>query len=286
MPKAAVSKSGSKTSSAVKSVLKGDLLERFVPILLIVSVALAFLVGMLWQKVTYLEKGVTVAGTQAQQAGTAPTPQTASLDQIKDLFNKDLIKFGDANSKLLLVEVADPSCPYCHIAGGLNPELNKQVSPQYTLVSDGGTYVAPVTEMKKLVDAGQASFVWIYSPGHGNGEMGTKAMYCAYENGKFWDVHDVLMTNKGYDFLNNTIKNDKTKSGDLADFLARVYDKNTMKACLDSGKYDQRILDDTSLARTIGVSGTPGFYINEKFFPGAYSFKDMEVTVKAALGTL
>ncbi len=248
---------------------KPDLLERFVPILLVVSVALAFLVGMLWQKVAYLEKGgANVAGAQVQQQAVQPV-KSASLDQIKDLFNQDVVKFGSADSKLLLVEVADPSCPYCHVAAGLNPELNKQVDPaRYTLVSEGGTFVAPVPEIKKLVDQGKASFVWIYSPGHGNGEMGTKAMYCAYEKGKFWEV-----------------QNDKTKSGELSDFLASAFDSSQMKTCLDSGKYDSRIQNDTNLAGSIGVNGTPGFYVNDKFYGGAFSFKDMEATVNSALGS-
>lgn len=76
----------------------------------------------------------------------------------------------------------------------------------------GGTYVAPVPEMKRLVDEGKAAFVFIYTNGHGNGEMGTKAMYCAHEKGNFWPVHDKLMSSEGYGLLNDVVKNDKTKS--------------------------------------------------------------------------
>ena len=58
-----------------------------------------------------------------------------------------------------------------------------------------------------------------------------------------------------------------------------------MKTCLDSGKYDSRIQNDTNLAGSIGVNGTPGFYVNDKFYGGAFSFKDMEATVNSALGS-
>lgn len=263
--------------------LKFSVVERMAPIMLVALIGLAFLVGVLWQKVENLSKGA-VAGTQTGTQAAQPTPAPVKVDiaQIKDLFNKNLIKFGDSNKKLLFVEVADPSCPYCSIAAGKNPELNKSTG-QFALVSDGGTYVAPVPEMKKLVEEGKASFVWIYTPGHGNGEMGTKAMYCAQEKGKFWEVHDLLMTSKGYDLLNNTIKNDKTKSGELADFLKPAIDVNFLKGCLDSGKYDQRLGDDIAVARSLGVSGTPGFFVNENTFAGAYSFKDMESLVTTAL---
>lgn len=259
-----------------------DLLERFVPVLLVICIGLSFVVGMLWQKVSVLEKGGTTA-TVAQGTAATPAP-TVSIDQIKGLFDKDLIKFGDASKKLLFVEMADPSCPYCSIAAGHNSDLNNQ-TPQFKLVSDGGTYVAPVPEMEKLVNDGKASFVYIYYPGHGNGEMGAKALYCAQEQGKFWPVHDVLMTAKGYDLLNNSVKNDKTKSGDVANFLAGAIDKNFLKTCLDSGKYDERLASDMVVAKELGIQGTPGFFVNETSYAGAYSYKDMEPTVTAALGS-
>lgn len=213
---------------------------------------------------------------QPAVAPVAPQAPKVTLDNIKALFNDKNIVYGNKNSKNLLVEVADPSCPYCHIAAGHNGELNKQAGDRFKLVSDGGTYIAPVPEMKKLVDQGKAAFVWIYTPGHGNGEMGTKALYCANEKGKFWQIHDKLMSAEGYDLLNNQVKNDKTKSQEIANFLSDVFNVNDMKSCIDSGKYDAKLQEDISTASKLGVSGTPGFYVNTTNFAGAYSWKDME----------
>lgn len=255
--------------------------EFYIPVLVLLLIGFAFFTGILWQKVKNLEK--SGAGTTTQPTAAIPTPPTISLNQVKDLFSKDLIKFGDENRKVLFVEISDPSCPYCHVAGGLNPTLNTQIGPQFKLVKDGGTYIAPVAEMKKLVEAGKASFVWIYFPGHGSGEMGTKALYCAYEKGKFWQVHDLLMTNKGYNLMNDTIKNDKAQSGKLADFLKSAVDSSFLKSCLDSGKYDARLQSDQQLASSLGLQGTPDFYINATNFAGAYNYKDMQSVVDAAL---
>ena len=259
---------------------KMELMEKFVPILLIISVGLAFVVGMLWQKVSFLEGG-GVANTQQLAGDTVQQVPTASLDQIKDLFNQDVIKFGSADSDIIFVEIADPSCPFCHIAGGKNPELNAEVGPQYKLVTDGGTYTAPVVEMKRMLDSGEASFVWLYSNGHGNGELGTKAMYCADEVDRFWEAHDLLMTNAGYEILNNVVLNDVTKSGQLAEFLAPAVDRSHIQECLESGRYDGRIADEQALSRSLGVTGTPGFFINDVNFAGAYSWEDMKPTVDA-----
>jgi len=263
--------------------------EFLVPALVIVAIGLAFFSGTLWQKVSSLEKG----GTKTKE-GTTETTTTGeqqpkiTLDTVKGLFDKDLVKFGDANRKVLFVEISDPSCPYCHIAGGNNPELSRQIKDQagkypFTYVQNGGSYLPPVPEMKKLVDSGKASLVYIYTPGHGSGEMAMKALYCANEKGKFWEAHDLLMTNKGYDFINNTVQNDKAKYGAMTDFLKGAVDPAFLKSCLESGKYDNRLVADEAVAQSLGISGTPGFIINDQVFAGAYSYKDMESVVTSAL---
>lgn len=252
------------------------------PLLVICLVVASFFLGSYYTKSQLLEKGQLAAPQvpQAPQQAQQPPKVQVSQDQIKALFISKNITFGDKNSKTLLVEVADPSCPYCHVAAGHNPELSKQIGPQFTLESDGGTYIAPVPEMKKLVDEGKAAFVWLYTNGHGNGEMGTKALYCAHEKGDFWPVHDKLMSNEGYNLLNNTVKNDKTKAQDLADFLSDATDTAALKSCLESGKYDAKLAEDSAAASSLGVNGTPGFFVNTTNFAGAYSWKDMQSAIQ------
>lgn len=266
-------------------------------ILVLAIIVAAYFIGNLTAKVQYLQKGSpaapAAAGTTPAAAAAAPT---VTLAQIKDVFKKDIIKFGGPNSKLLLVEVADPSCPYCHVAAGQDPELVAAIPQfsQFKTADQGGTYIPPVPEFKKLVDQGKAAYAYIYSPGHGNGIMAMTALYCAFEKGKFWEASDLLMSEKGYEIQNGTdpagaastgpvVKNDKTKSGDLANFLSSAIDPAFMKSCLDSGKYDARIGTDTQLASSLGVQGTPGFFVNATNFAGAYSFKDMQSAVDAAL---
>ncbi len=250
-------------------------------VLLVLVGGLSFAVGAMWSKLKS-PAAATIATATAQPA--QPAAPTVSANDIKAIFANDKnIILGDKNSKLLFVEVADPSCPYCHVAAGHNPTLATQMGPNFKPVSDGGTYQPPVIEMKKLVDAGKAAFAYIYFPGHGNGEMGAKALYCAQEKGKFWDVHDKLMSNGGYDLMNTDVKNDKTKSGTVATFLSGIIDSSFMKTCLDSGKYDTKLTEDQALAGKLGVNGTPGFFINTTNFAGAYSWKDMVAATKTSI---
>jgi len=244
--------------------------------------------------IVFVSQKLSSTTADAQPVAVAPTPTPGGVqqqpadpvvtqDQIKALFNGKNITFGKKDAKVVFVEFSDPSCPYCHVAGGKNSILNKQMGTQFTLVADGGTYVAPVPEIKKLVDAGKAGFVWVYTNGHGSGEMGTKALYCANEKKKFWEVHDLLMSEAGYNMMNTDVKNDKTKSGAVADFLSSVVSATDMKSCLDSGKYDGRIAEDTAIATTFGLSGTPKFLVNTESFKGAYSFTDMQASVNKYL---
>jgi protein-disulfide isomerase len=250
----------------------------------LVVVAMMGFGGYLFGKVSSLEKTAKAVPTgTTTQAAQQPAAPTVTMEMIKSLFDGKNITFGDKNKKLVFVEISDPSCPYCHVAAGKNGALNKQIGTQFVLKADGGTYLAPVTEMKKLVDAGKASFVWFYANGHGSGEMGAKAFYCAQEKGKFWEVHDLLMSAEGYTLMNTTVKNDKAQSGAVADFLKKAVDSGFMKSCLDSGKYDAQLTADMATAQQFGFNGTPSFFINTKNFAGAYSFTDMQATVDAAL---
>ena len=263
-----------------------------------VAMGMAFFVLVLAFAVGFFAKGY-FGGSGAKGSGTTgpavttPTGTTAkktvTLDQVKDVFSKSVIKFGDTKRKVIFVEASDPSCPFCSIASGKNGKLNMDVEKsnptqyRFTLVADGGSYVAPVEEMRKLVDEGKASYAMIYRFGHGNGEIAMRALYCAFDAGRFWQAHDLIMSGPGYDLVNNTVRNDKAKIGELVAFLTGAVDSVTPKACLDSGKYDTRIAEDTKLGDGLNLGGTPGFYINDKLFAGAYNYTDMKSTVDSFL---
>lgn len=251
-------------------------------IIVLALVIVAFFGGYYFSK----NEGTTATNTKTEEAGQVQQQADSaevSMEQINALFNDKNLVFGNKDSKLKFVIVSDPSCPYCHVASGKNSELNKQMGDQFLLKADGGTYVAPEPEMKKLVDSGKAGLVWIYANGHGNGELATEALYCANESGKFWEVHDRLMNFEGYDLINNVVKNDRTKIGELVSFLKGVTDGNKLKACLDGGKYTSRIREDANTAITLKFEGTPYFLVNTTRFIGAYSYADMEAAVDAAL---
>jgi protein-disulfide isomerase len=113
--------------------------------------------------------------------------------------------------------------------------------------------------------------------------LATQALYCGHEKGKFWEVHDLLMTDAGYTLMNTTVKNDKAQADKVADFLKKAVDANFMKGCLEGGKYADRLATDMSTAQQFGFSGTPSFFANTQNFAGAYSYTEMEDLVKKSI---
>lgn len=293
-PVAVTSPEVKKTSSDEPVVV--DLQNYLIPISILIG-ALMIAASILFSFKGVTKNSVSSNSSSSSVLSSDSTGSQATVnittDMVKNLFVDGMMKFNDTSKKVLFVEFSDPSCPYCHVAGGMDPELNKQVGTQFVLKADGGTYVAPVPEIKKLVDSGDAGFVYVYTMGHGSGEIAATALYCAYANNKFWEVHDKLMSNAGYTFMNNSDNSGIQYSGTkqatdtdltrMADFLKDVFDYNTMNTCLLSRKYVPNIARDNGIASTFGISGTPGFVVNTTFYGGAYSFTDMQSVVNAAL---
>lgn len=50
-------------------------------------------------------------------------------------------------------------------------------------------------------------------------------------------------------------------------------DKAKFNECLDNGKYKDRITKDTEYGTSVGVSGTPAFFVNGRFVGGAFPFE-------------
>lgn len=238
----------------------------------------AYEIGAYKTKVDYLEKGVPTAQVAGDTTAQPTKPTTVDLAKVKDLFDGKHITFGDKDAKVIITEISDPSCPYCHIAGGKHPELNN-TSPQFKMVADGGTYVAPGPEIEKMVKEGSASYIFLYAPGHGSGEVGTQALYCAYDQGKFWEAKNMLMTKTGYDLLNDVVKNDLAQSSKIVALLKSAVNGKDLQDCLDSKKYEAQPANDTAFVQSLGFGATPTFFVNNKVIEGAQPWSAFKPTV-------
>ncbi len=245
-----------------------SLIEKIVPVLMIASIALAFAVGVLWQKVQNLEGGgIRVAGNTtvgaANPSGAAAQPAAAgSADQVKKLQKDDHVR-GDRNSRVLLIEYSDYECPFC-----------KRFHPTTQQILD--TY------------KGKVALVYRHYPlpFHANAQKEAEASECINElggNDAFWKYTDAIYertTSNGTGFALD-------KLGPLAKEVG--VDQTKFQNCLDSGKYADHIKKDFDEGAKAGVSGTPGNILLDtktgktKLIPGAVPFDNFKTEIDSML---
>ena len=129
------------------------------------------------------------------------------------------------------------------------------------------------------VKSGQVRIVSKNMPVHGAPAVKAgEATLCAMDQGKFWDYHDQLleMVYVG-DYSAGSVEGLKQVAADLK------LDAAAFAACLDGGKYTQRVSDETAEGQKAGVSGTPTFFINDTKLVGAQPFEAFQAAIDAAL---
>lgn len=157
---------------------------------------------------------------------------------------------GDPNAPVVMVEWSDFRCPFC------------QRFWQETLPSIKEAYV----------DTGQVYFVYKDFPVVG-GENEAHAAWCAYEQDAFWEYHDVLFEN--------------LQQGSMANFLTWAeelgLDRDAFEECMQTGRYEDNVIEEAREGQMFGVTGTPGFYINGELLAGAQPFEAFQAVIEEHL---
>ena len=108
---------------------------------------------------------------------------------------------------------------------------------------------------------------------HPHAELAAEASLAAREQGKFWEMYDVLF------------KNFRQLSRDNILAMAKEIglDVDKFKADLDSGKYKAVVEKDLADGEAAGVYGTPAFYINGKQYNGEVTLAALKPILEAEL---
>ena len=103
-------------TSKEKEKEKENVFEKLTPVILFATIMLAFVVGILWQKVSKMESGeANVAGTEAIPSETQPVNGKLSDDQagkVAGVTEKDHV-YGSMDAKVFVIEYSDFECPFC-----------------------------------------------------------------------------------------------------------------------------------------------------------------------------
>jgi protein-disulfide isomerase len=197
------------------------------------------------------KNGLTAAKAAAAgaEAGAAKARQPDPKAVYKVPVGKSPQK-GPSDALVTIVEFSEFQCPFCKRVG---PTM-KQITDTY------GKDVRIVFKQNPL-------------PFHNNAMPASELALEANEQGKFWEMHDKLFENQ------QALERDKLEgyAKELGLNAAKV------KAALDSGKHKAAIEADQGLARSLGASGTPSFFINGRSLRGAQPFDAFKAVIDEEL---
>jgi protein-disulfide isomerase len=148
---------------------------------------------------------------------------------------------GPRDAPVTIVEFSDFQCPYCARA---TPTL-EQVEDRYAGKVRRVFRDLPLTNIHKEATGA------------------AEAASCANDQGKFWEMHDLLFANQA-----------KLQPADLKRHAAQLgFDGKAFDDCLDSGKYKAEWQQDAEDAARYGLTGTPAFFVNGRLVTGAQPFE-------------
>lgn len=164
---------------------------------------------------------------------------------------------GAPSAPVTIIELSDFQCTFCY-------KFWKETLPRLE-----AEYVKP----------GKVRFVYRHLAILGRPSVaGAQAADCAGEQGKFWEYHDRLFASKGAFALNST---------GLRGYAAEIgLDTAAFDRCLNSGKYLQKVKEETEMGLTLGARATPVFLINNMMLVGAHPFETFRGIIEEELRTV
>ncbi|MBU3957350.1 DsbA family protein [Patescibacteria group bacterium] len=228
------------------------------PIIVILLIIVAFLAGMFWTKIRYVEPGK--APGEVAQASPAPgAPQEEvplSEDQINKIVSSGAASKGKEDASVTIVEFSEYQCPYC---GRYVAETYPQILEEY------GDKIRYVFHDYPL------SF-------HPHAQKLAEVARCAGDQDQYWEMHDLIFENQGVWSSKQNVETD------INSYVSQLgLDKEKFDECLVSGKYTQAVKDDSELGTEVGVQGTPTFFINGQKLVGAQPFESFKAIIDAEL---
>ncbi len=164
-------------------------------------------------------------------------------------------KIGPSDAKVTIVEFADFECPAC-------------------------AYAHPITK-KIIAEYGdKIQYVYRNYPLHFNSYPAINAVEAAGEQGKYWEMSDLLFT-KQSEWGQKQVSVKDTLTGYAKELSLDI---DAFTKVLDDAKYDDLVDADKKDGESAGVSGTPTFFINgKKINSGVPSYESLKALIDAEL---
>lgn len=162
------------------------------------------------------------------------------------LVTEDSWKITSEGAKVTIVEFLDFECEACRAA---HPAV-QEILQKYQ---------------------GQITYVVRNFPNHNNSVLAIKAAEAAGEQGKYWEMYNILFERQ----LEWGEKQESQAEAFLSYAQELGLDMQAFQASLESDKYLDAIAAEKQAALDLGVEATPTFYINGTKLVGVQSVRNM-----------
>ena len=220
----------------------GDRLEEAKLGVLLCAIAAPLLAWALFTALRMLSE----AGRARQLVGSAEDiiDLTAPVDPERDHVR------GPGDAPVSLVEYGDFECPYC---GQAEPIVRE-------LLGELGEDVRFVFRHLPLTDV------------HPHAQMAAEASEAAAAQGRFWDMHDLLLAHQGALDIKHLVGYAEQLGLDVPRF------RDELRRRVHAG----RVAEDVADADASQVTGTPTFFVDGRRHRGAYDVATLKAAIMAA----
>ena len=145
---------------------------------------------------------------------------------------------GAETAPVTLIEFSDFHCPFCRQVQPVLKQLLTKYGQDLRIVYKD----LPIDSL------------------HPQARLASEAARCAGDQGRFWEYHDRLYVG-GSDASPAILQQIAKEVG--------VADAAQFETCRSSRKYQAAVQKDVQEGATLGINGTPGFFVNGRFLSGA-----------------
>jgi NhaA family Na+:H+ antiporter len=159
---------------------------------------------------------------------------------------------GREDAPVTLVEYGDYQCPHCREVHPIINELRGRFGDRLRYVFRH----FPIADI------------------HPHAQLAAEATEAAASQGRFWDMHDLLLQHPGV-----------LKREDLSDYAVRLgLDRERFEQELAQGVHQARVRTDVASGLKSRANGTPSFFLNGVRYDGPWDLDSLTVEIEKPLG--
>jgi protein-disulfide isomerase len=207
---------------------------------------------------TKLFLGIIIGTIVVVGIGIAMLSRLASTKKVDSslLIRADSNTISTPSASVTLVEFSDFQCPACGAYYPIVTQVLKDFKNELTFVYRN----FPLTDL------------------HPNAQIAAQAAEAAGVQGKYWEMHDLLFTKQ----------KDWSASGAVKDIFAQYAESLGMngdqfKKDIESDAVKKRVSQDITDGQTLGITGTPTFFLDGVKLDNPATLADFESLIRAEI---